>query len=198
MGRAPANSDFAALRVLGGLFPPEFLGGVAALDQPFQQAGDYGLATSLRDELARCWRVAGDLYAAWTERREREPEASAQLWASALLRESLGFSDLEASAPLRLGERSFPITHQALGGSLPLLLWGGASLDRPDPRFGEEGRRRSPQLLMQELLGAGTGCSITGACAALGSGAEAAAGAAACGAGGTMPLAVVGAPLWKR
>ncbi len=157
MGRAPANSDFAALRVLGGLFPPEFLGGVAALDQPFQQAGDYGLATSLRDELARCWRVAGDLYAAWTERREREPEASAQLWASALLRESLGFSDLEASAPLRLGERSFPITHQALGGSLPLLLWGGASLDRPDPRFGEEGRRRSPQLLMQELLGAGTG-----------------------------------------
>ena len=60
-----------AIRVQGGLLPPEFLAAIASLRAPRQSGNDYGVTKSfsLKDEIARYWRVANDLYDAWASLR---------------------------------------------------------------------------------------------------------------------------------
>ena len=55
-----------------------------------------------------------------------------------------------------IDERGFPITHHAFGGRVPMVFCapGDKALDTADPRFGHEGRRRSPTGLLQEYLNA--------------------------------------------
>ena len=162
MRRARKTNGFSALRVEGGIFPPEFLQTVAAQEAKHQDDRDYGISRSLnlKDELARYWRVANDLYAEYAERRERadlDPEqVGVDEWLVPLLRDVFGYQDLTAAEPAVLGERRFPITHRAFGGAVPLVLTTRQyELDRGgDPRFGEEGRRRTPHGLMQEYLNA--------------------------------------------
>ena len=64
MARTRHGSGFTALRVEGGILPPEFLTEVAALQAPRQTGADYGLSESLsiKDEIARYWRIGTDLY----------------------------------------------------------------------------------------------------------------------------------------
>lgn len=161
MARNRKSSGFTAIRIEGGILPPEFLAVIAGSQAKHQTGGDYGLtrSLSLKDELARYWRIAGDLYTAYAERRDRTDANRLKVgvhdWLLPLLKEVLGFDDLSAVRPITLGDRTFPITHQAFGGAVPALLTTREyDLDRADPRFGEEGRRRAPHGLMQELLNA--------------------------------------------
>jgi hypothetical protein len=161
MARNRKSSGFTAIRIEGGILPPEFLAVIAGSQAKHQTGGDYGLtrSLSLKDEIARYWRIAGDLYAAYAERRGRADANRLKVgvhdWLLPLLKDVLGFDDLAAVRPLTLGDRAFPITHQAFGGAAPVLLTTREyDLDRADPRFGEEGRRRAPHGLMQELLNA--------------------------------------------
>ena len=64
-----------AIRVEGGLFPYDFVERIAQRQAPRQRDSDYGLSRSLelREELARYWRIANDLYSAFSERRQRRP-----------------------------------------------------------------------------------------------------------------------------
>ena len=161
MARARKSYGFTALRIEGGILPPEFLPAIAALEAPHQGGSDYGLSRSLalKEELARYWRIANDLYARYSERRVRQDLAAWQVgvdeWLLPLLRSVLGYDDLTVTNSVVLSEQVFKLTHRACGGTVPLLLVTHEfDLDRADPRFGYEGRRQSPHGLMQEYLNA--------------------------------------------
>jgi len=161
MARNRKSFGFTAIRIEGAILPPEFLAVIASGEAKHQTGSDYGLtrSLSLKEEIARYWRIANDLYAAHAERRDRADANRVKVgvddWLLPLLKEVLAFDDLSAVGPIILGDRTFPITHQAFGGAVPVLLTTREyDLDRADPRFGEEGRRRAPHGLMQELLNA--------------------------------------------
>ena len=165
MARTTRSHGFTAIRIEGGLLPREFLQAIAGLEAPRQRGADYGLSRSLalKEEIARYWRIAGDLYARYAERRARQDLQPTQVgvdeWLVPLLHSVLGYGDLEAAGHATLGERVFKLTHRACGEAVPLLLTThDFNLDRADPRFGYEGRRHAPHGLMQEFLNAEDDC----------------------------------------
>ncbi len=162
LGVAHAETAFTALRIEGGLFPAEFLQRAAALTASGQAAEDYGLppGRTLRDEIGRYWTIAEAL---WKEYRQNRPRhdlsaerTGVERWLVRLLRDVFGHADVTACpARAALGDRSFPITHRAHGGAVPLLLTvADRDLDRSHLAFGEEGRRRAPHATVQEFLNA--------------------------------------------
>ena len=161
MARTRRSHGFTALRIEGGILPPEFLQDIAALKAPRQAGTDYGLSKSLalKEELARYWRIGNDLYASYSERRVRGDLTARRVgvdeWLAPLLRSLLGYDDLTTAESAALGDRVFKLTHRACGGAVPLLLvTRNFDLDKADPRFGYEGRRLAPNGTMQEYLNA--------------------------------------------
>jgi len=161
MARIARNHGFTAVRIEGGILPPEFLLTVAALEAPQQTGTDYGLSKSLaiKEELARYWRIANDLYGHYAERRPRRDTRPSQIgveeWLVPVLRLLLGYDDLTAGGSVVLDDRTFGLTHHACNGFVPLLLTTCEyDLDRADPRFGHDGRRQAPHGMMQEYLNA--------------------------------------------
>jgi hypothetical protein len=159
----PSNETaFTALRIEGSLLPPEFLARIAALEAGGQTPTDYGVppGRTLRDEIGRYWSIAEALWKEFREQRQRvdvvQNKIGIERWLVRLLSEVLGYADLtQASERTQVGERSFPITHRAHGGGLPLVLTTfDLDLDRPHRRFGEDNRRRSPHAALQEYLNA--------------------------------------------
>jgi hypothetical protein len=165
MRRSKQDLGFVALRLEGGILPAEFLRKVAALEARQQTAADYGLpkGLSLKDEIGRAWRIASAEWNEFRDRRQREdidPKVvGVDGWLTTLLAHVLGYADLKRGSQVRVGERSFAISHSAAGGAVPLVLTTEAhDLDRGDPAFGDEGRRRSPHALVQEYLNAEDAC----------------------------------------
>ena len=159
MARERNGQGFTAITVRGGILPAQFLSRVGALKAPHQSGADYGLSKSLnlKDEIARYWRIANDLFTAYQERRQREDLSPAKVGVDEclvpLLRDVFGYKDIAPAAPIEQGERRFPITHQAFSGAVPLVLsTADVSLDCADAQFGDDGRRRAAHNLMQELL----------------------------------------------
>ena len=70
--RIYSDYGFTAIRVEGGLLPPEYLQTINALNGKKQASTDYGLTKSLniKDEIGRYWRMASDRWSAsesgWT------------------------------------------------------------------------------------------------------------------------------------
>ncbi len=162
MNRRDAAQD-TLFRLEGGLLPADLLNQLDALQLPGQQPSDYAIpkGLSLRDEIGRYWRIAQAQWASFDAKRQREdladPTATAQRWMKDLLTQVFGFTDLTADGHARvIGERHFPVTHHVFGGAVPLVLCapGRGALDERLPRFGQEGRRRSPTGLLQEYLNA--------------------------------------------
>ena len=156
------GNGFSALRVEGGILPVEYLQSIAGLNEVNQKGADYGLSKSLaiKEEIARFWRIASDLYNLYCEHRDRSDldrgEVGMSEWLIPLLRDVLGFADLTSIGEARHGERFFKISHQACGNAVPmLLLTSDYDLDKADARLGYEGRRQAPHSLMQEYLNAG-------------------------------------------
>ncbi len=161
MPGARRSQGFTALRVEGGIFPPEFIQSVAALEAPRQASADYGLSKSLaiKEELARYWAIGNDLYDRYAERRLRRDLRSTQVdvaeWLVPLLRSLLGYDDLAAAGAIILEDRLFKLSHRAFGGAVPLLLvTRDFDLDKADVRLGQDGRRQAPHGTMQEYLNA--------------------------------------------
>lgn len=162
MNRRDSAQD-TLFRLEGGLLPADLLNQLDALQLPGQKPSAYDIpkGLSLRDEIGRYWRIAQAQWASFDTKRQREdlanPTATAQRWMEDLLTQVFGFSDLTADGHARvIGERHFPITHHAFAGGVPLVLCapGRSALDERLPRFGQEGRRRSPTGLLQEYLNA--------------------------------------------
>ena len=161
MARTRRSHGFTALKVEGGILPPEFLQTIAELDAPRQASSDYGISKSLaiKEELARYWRIASDLYSAYAERYPREDLSAQRVgvsdWLVPLLRSVFSYDDLKKSGRISLDEREFGLTHRACSSSVPFLLVARAfDLDKADNRFGYEGRRQAPHDMMQEYLNA--------------------------------------------
>ncbi len=161
MASARRSRGFTALKIEGGILPPEFLQAVAALEAPRQTGTDYGLSKSLKlkEELARYWRIASDLHGRYAERRPRRDlralQVGVQEWLVPFLRKLLGYDDLVAADSVVREERVFKVTHRACCDTVPfLLVTHDFDLDKADPRFGQDGRRQAPHGMMQEYLNA--------------------------------------------
>ena len=152
---------FTALKIEGGILPPEFLQDVADLEAPHQAGTDYGLSCSLaiKEELARYWRIGSDLYSRYAKRRPRADLGMSMVgieeWLVPFLRSLLGYDDLVAAGSTALDGQVFKLTHRACGGAVPLLLvTHDFDLDRGDPRLGDDGRRQAAHSALQEYLNA--------------------------------------------
>jgi hypothetical protein len=161
MRRSKHDHGFVALRIEGGILPPEFLQKIAALEAPRQVEADYGLAKGLKlkDEIGRAWRIAQAEWRDYAERRQRkdisQPLVGVSGWLNRLLIDVLGYCDLQPCAPMVIGERTFPVNYRAASGAIPVALTiFNHDLDKGHTNFGDEGRRRSPHGLVQELLNA--------------------------------------------
>ena len=160
MTRSTPDFSSRSLHIEGSLLPADYLRTVALREAPFQADEDYDLPRGLtgREEIGRAWRIATAL---WQEAKtlvERNDALGEKLWFDRwqvpLLRDVLGWRTLEPVAGASVADRSFPVTHRGDGG-IPLLLTAPHHpVEKGDPRFGEEGRRRSPMAALQEYCNA--------------------------------------------
>jgi hypothetical protein len=160
MRRNRKDHGFVALRVSGGILPPEFLRHVSAFEAKDQNGADYRIPKSLniRDEIGRYWSIAKDLWVSYRDNRERTDvnanKVGIDAWLIPMLEDVLGYR-VEKGKTHILQDRHFPITHQSYGGAIPVVLTTNSfDLDKAEPHFGDEGKKRAPHGLVQEYLNA--------------------------------------------
>ena len=158
------NGDgFSALKIEGGILPMHLLQSVAALEAPRQAGTDYGLYKSLviKEELARYWRIANDLYSSYIERRPTLSESvlSVEEWLVPFFREVLGYDDLVSLEVSSEDDQDSThphdaaCSHCACRGVVPMLLVAhDVDLDKLDSRIVNDGRRVIPHRAIQEYL----------------------------------------------
>ena len=166
MAATNSSHGFTAVRTEGSILPPSFvLDSVSTLKAKNQSGPDYGLSKSLslRDEIARYWSIARDQFEEYEDRRGRVTKSGRIMvdrdWPIPLIKSVLGYKDLERTGPVHAEDRYFPLTHRACERTVPMLLtYPKYQMDKPDARFGFEGRRQAPHSLMQEYLNAEDSC----------------------------------------
>lgn len=158
-----AHIKFDAVSLEGGLLPAEWLSRVAALQAPHQSAADYGVPKGLhlRDEIARYWRIAEALWAELAVARTQtghETLGATRRFAEQLLPQVFGFMDLSKGGEREVGDRRFPVSFEALGGRVPVIVGPhNEPLDHSVARHGDGIRRRSAWGVLQEYLNAADG-----------------------------------------
>jgi hypothetical protein len=159
MARTTATVSFQAIELKGSLLPGSLLEQVARLQAPMQKEADYGLAKGerLRERIDAAWVRLKEIWQEYKDLRERAAQGVTGLHVSVrILREVLGWPDLQPCSGWQHGDAHFPITHRAFEGAVPLIVRGIAAdqLDKGSSQFGQEGRRRSPHSCLQECLNA--------------------------------------------
>jgi hypothetical protein len=159
MPRTTATVSFQAIELKGSLLPGSLLEQVARLQAPMQKEADYGLAKGerLRERIDAAWVRLKEIWEEHKDLRNRAAQGISGLHTSVrILREVLGWPDLQPSSGWQHGDAHFPITHRAFEGAVPLIVRGIAAdqLDKGSSQFGQEGRRRSPHSCLQECLNA--------------------------------------------
>lgn len=164
---------YTAIRIEGGLIPAEELSRLTTLAAPEateQTEAHYAIprGLKLRDEIARSFKIAQNLWQDFVQQRYRQDIQAHQLTVNTLLlpllRQVLGHTDLAAARSVLASgssQQTYNIGHAALGGRLPVVLAGyDQPLDLAAERFGDTNpdtgrtRRRSPYMLAQEALNA--------------------------------------------
>lgn len=164
---------YTAIRIEGGLIPAEELSRLTTLATPEateQTEAHYSIprGLKLRDEIARSFKIAQNLWQDFVQQRHRQDVPAHQLTVNTLLlpllRQVLGHTDLAAARSVLASgssQQTYNIGHAALGGRLPVVLAGyDQPLDLAAERFGDTNpdtgrtRRRSPYMLAQEALNA--------------------------------------------
>lgn len=164
---------YTALRIEGGLIPAEELTRLTTLAAPGtteQTEAHYNVprGLKLRDEIARYFKIAQNLWQDFAQQRNRQDANPHSLTESnlllPLLRHVLGFTDLTAvnSVPASGNHHhTYNIGYAALGARMPMVLAGfDQPLDQAAERFGDTNsdtgrtRKRSPYMLAQEALNA--------------------------------------------
>jgi hypothetical protein len=171
MSRRRKSSDttpFDTLRLEGSLFVPELLERAASGEAALQKEADYAIPKGLKlhDEYGRAFRIATASWQAFAPQMLRADVDAATVtraFVIDLLRQCLGYTDLTPlDSPIQLGDRGFPVTAQASGGRLPIIIAPHhLGVDDPDPRFAIHGsglRKKSAQQLAQEFLNASPNC----------------------------------------
>lgn len=161
---------YQAIRIEGGLIPADELSRLTTLQAPEQTEQTeihYGTpkGLKLRDEIARYWKIAQNLWADLQPLRQRQDvnahDVTVREFLVPLLRDVLGFTDLAQGASVEASGHTYKLGYAAQGGRLPLILAAhDQGLDDASERFGahnpETGRirRRSPFMLAQAALNA--------------------------------------------
>jgi len=162
---------YTAIRIEGGMIPAEELSRLTTLATPEateQTEAHYDIprGLKLRDEIARSFKIAQNLWQDFVQQRQRQDVDAHHLTASSLLlpllRQVLGHTDLTAVSSVPASgssQQTYNIGHAALCGRLPVVLAGyDQPLDQAAERFGDTNpetgrtRRRSPYMLAQEAL----------------------------------------------
>lgn len=162
--------SYRTIRIEGGLIPADELTRLTALaepDQTEQAESHYRIpkGLKLRDEIARSFTIALNLWRDFQTLRQRQDTKAYDLTTRAflipLLRDVLGHTDLDLQPDFAHFGRAYPVGHASGRGRLPLILAAhDLSLDTAADRYGERSpdtghtRRRSPFMLAQEALNA--------------------------------------------
>ena len=168
--RTTSQLAYQAIRIEGGLIPADELTRLTTLQAPDkteQTESHYGVpkGLKLRDEIARFWRIAQNLWADLQPLRLRQDvnahDVTVREFLVPLLRDVLGFTDIASGANVTASGHTYNIGHAARGGRLPVIVAAhNQGLDDAADRFGELNpesnrvRRRSPFMLAQEALNA--------------------------------------------
>jgi hypothetical protein len=168
--RTTSQLAYQAIRIEGGLIPADELTRLTTLQAPDkteQTESHYGVpkGLKLRDEIARFWRIAQNLWADLQPLRLRQDvnahDVTVREFLVPLLRDVLGFTDIAPGASVAASGHTYNIGHAARGGRLPVIVAAhNQGLDDAADRFGEINpesnrvRRRSPFMLAQEALNA--------------------------------------------
>jgi hypothetical protein len=150
-----------AITVEGSLIAPSMLARIAAQpdDDATRTAYRIPKGLSLRDEIARSFRIGQALFADLTA-SPTPSTAKTIAFAEAFLRDVLGFSDISCpdTSPLGTrthGDRVFAVTLEALGGRVPVVVVPPSDdLDKPSPHLPGDHRRRSCASALQDWLNA--------------------------------------------
>lgn len=161
---------YTAIRIEGGLIPAEELSRLTTLAAPEateQTEAHYDIprGLKLRDEIARSFKIAQNLWQDFVQQRHRQDIQAHQLTVNTLLlpllRQVMGHTDLAAALASGSSQQTYNIGHASLAGRLPVVLAGyDQPLDQAAERFGDTNpdtgrtRRRSPYMLAQEALNA--------------------------------------------
>lgn len=158
------DTGLEAIRIEGALLSSSLLTLLRHYQLPGQTPEDYGIEKGLKlnDELSRYWRIAQARWQQFSDLKKRadldHDAVAKENWLIPLFTRVLDFQ-VEESRPVHVGERTFSITHTAFNGAVPFVLTGPEhSLEKGDPHFGEEGRKRSPAGLLQEYINAKDSC----------------------------------------
>jgi hypothetical protein len=160
--RTNARLDLAAIEIVGALLAPDIVVRIAAFDASEQTEASYGIPPGLRvrDEIARYFRIGEALWSRFEAARGASIAAS-ERFVLELLRQCFGFETIAEHAPVRMGERVFPIRHAALASRVPIVIAPAADedarrsgVDESLVQFADGARRRSATLLLQEYLNA--------------------------------------------
>lgn len=170
MARRTSQLAYQAIRIEGGLIPADELARLTSLQDPDrteQTETHYGIpkGLKLRDEIARYWKIALNLWADFQPQHQRTDlnahDLTLREFLLPLLRNALGYADLKTGAVIEASGHAYNIGHLSGDGRVPLILAAhGQDLDAPADRFGETNpetgkvRRRSPFMLAQEALNA--------------------------------------------
>lgn len=168
--RTTSQLAYQAIRIEGGLIPADELTRLTTLQAPDkteQTESHYGVpkGLKLRDEIARFWRIAQNLWADLQPLRLRQDlnahDVTVREFLVPLLRDVLGFTDIAPGASVAASGHTYNIGHAARAGRLPVIVAAhNQGLDDATDRFGELNpesnrvRRRSPFMLAQEALNA--------------------------------------------
>ncbi|WP_245287522.1 Eco57I restriction-modification methylase domain-containing protein [Bradyrhizobium elkanii] len=151
--------------VEGVLISPAMLTRIAAHQAGGQTEADYGVpkGLTLRDEIARYFRIGQALFAALTA--GDTPSIGATIkFVESLLREVFGFADLKQIGVRTIGDRQFAVTLEGGDGRVPAVIVPPADeIDRPSGHLPTDGRRVSAASAIQDWLNA-TDQSLWGFC----------------------------------
>ncbi|PTQ87169.1 Eco57I restriction-modification methylase domain-containing protein [Agitococcus lubricus] len=159
--KSQAVLNLPTLTLEGSLFLPDQLAKAALGNAQWQTDADYELpkGLKLKDEYSRAFQIACAQWKHFASQLERSDVDAAVLtntFVHELLRDVFGYSHLQASSGIRLGERDYPVSFMA--GSVPVVVAPHTlALFEADTRFAVSGsgmRKKSAFMLMQELLNA--------------------------------------------
>jgi hypothetical protein len=152
------SGGFTAVRVVGGVLPPEVLAATVAGDLQGLGSADYHLGGEApREAAARAWSHLTGSYRRFRDDLAKLPDGdhavglTRERWLSQLLID-LGYGRVAPTPTggLAVGDRSYPVSHRWGATPMHLLGWG-VELDSRTP--GVTGAaQRAPHAMVQEVL----------------------------------------------
>ncbi|ETR67579.1 MAG: hypothetical protein OMM_11437, partial [Candidatus Magnetoglobus multicellularis str. Araruama] len=147
---------YTSIRIEGAILSPDILNKIEQGDISGQSVKDFGFdtKTKIKDEIARVWADAQDMWRIFNRQREKAPASygtseTRKFWMVPLL-DFLGY-DVELSRAENVYGKSYAISHRAKNiDNFPVHIMGFN--DKLDQKRSDSGPRMSPHALLQEYI----------------------------------------------